>query len=395
MLNCLLVPLLALAAAPAWTAPQDGDPVMPPDRGEVATTASGLKYSVLQPAQGPSPKAGTKVTVHYSGWLTDGTLFDSSKKRGQPFTFVLGQGQVIKGWDEGVALMQKGSRYRFTIPPELAYGEIGAPPTIPASATLVFEVELLDFLVMPEFRPADPEKQQKLESGLIYEVIEPGEGEPVPPGKICEVEYALFTTGGELVDASAIQGRNIKETCGQSQFGFMNEVLPRMKPGARWRLEVPPELAFGKRQVSPKLPPDSTTVWEVALVAVHEPLAMPEFRPLDDTRAVTTPSGLRYEVLEAGTGASPRMGQNVTVHYAGWLTDGTLFDASYRRGEPASFMLGRVIQGWNEGLQQMKEGGVFLLEIPAKLGYGKRGSPPTIPPDATLIFHVQLIRVGS
>ena len=108
----------------------------------------------------------------------------------------------------------------------------------------------------------------------------------------------------------------------------------------------------------------------------------------------TTASGLRYEVLESGAGASPRMGQNVTVHYAGWLTDGTLFDASFRRGEPASFMLGRVIQGWNEGLQQMKEGAVYLLEIPAKLGYGQRGSPPTIPPDATLIFYVQLIRVG-
>ena len=87
------------------------------------------------------------------------------------------------------------------------------------------------------------------------------------------------------------------------------------------------------------------------------------------------------------------MGQMVSVHYAGWLTDGTPFDNSFQRGSPSDFRLGQVIQGWNEGLQLMKPGAIYRLVIPADLGYGKRGSPPTIPGGATLVFHVELLAV--
>lgn len=395
MLTSLAACLLSLTPFLVGACPQEGDPVMPPDKGEVITTTSGLKYSVLAAGEGPSPKTGAQVRVHYSGWLTDGTLFDSSKRGGQPFSFRLGTGQVIPGWDEGVALMQKGARWRFTLPPELGYGERGSPPTIPPGATLVFEVELLDFVVLPEFRQANPVAQKQLEGGLVYEVLEPGEGELPTAGVICEVEYALFNVFGKLIDASAIQGKNLREPCGESRMAFMKQILPLMKPGARWRLEVPPELAFGPRPLGPDLPANSTSVWEVALVALHQPLPVPEFRPLDPERTTRTESGLVYEVLKQGAGTKPAIGQNVTAHYAGWLTDGTLFDASFKRAEPATFQLGRVIPGWNEGLQLMGEGAVYRFEIPAGLGYGGRGSPPVIPPNATLIFHVELIRVGG
>jgi peptidylprolyl isomerase len=92
---------------------------------------------------GPAAKAGDTVTVHYTGWLTDGTKFDSSLDRAQPFTFVLGQQQVIAGWDQGVAGMKVGGKRRLTIPPDLGYGAQGAGGVIPPNATLVFEVELL------------------------------------------------------------------------------------------------------------------------------------------------------------------------------------------------------------------------------------------------------------
>jgi len=107
------------------------------------TTPSGLKYEDLKIGTGAEAKAGQAVSVHYTGWLTDGKKFDSSKDRGQPFQFALGAGQVIKGWDEGVQGMKIGGKRKLTIPSGLGYGARGAGNAIPPNATLIFEVELL------------------------------------------------------------------------------------------------------------------------------------------------------------------------------------------------------------------------------------------------------------
>lgn len=103
-----------------------------------------LKIEDLKKGSGVEAKAGKMVVVHYTGWLTNGTKFDSSVDRGEPFTFPLGAGQVIPGWDKGVAGMKKGGKRRLHIPSDLGYGPNGAPPVIPANATLIFEVELID-----------------------------------------------------------------------------------------------------------------------------------------------------------------------------------------------------------------------------------------------------------
>lgn len=110
------------------------------------TTASGLKYVVTEAGTGSEkPQQGQPVTAHYSGYLLDGSKFDSSVDRNQPFVFNVGLGMVIKGWDEAFADMTKGEKRTLIIPPELGYGANGYPPVIPPSATLVFDVELIDF----------------------------------------------------------------------------------------------------------------------------------------------------------------------------------------------------------------------------------------------------------
>jgi len=108
-------------------------------------TPSGLMYVVVKEGVGAKPKIGNTVVAHYNGTFLDGKAFDSSYKRGQPFSFSVGRGQVIKGWDEAFLDMKKGEKRTLIIPFQLAYGEAGHPPVIPPKSTLIFEVELLDF----------------------------------------------------------------------------------------------------------------------------------------------------------------------------------------------------------------------------------------------------------
>lgn len=127
---------------PTETPTATSSPTSTPSGKEV-TTPSGLKYTDLKVGTGATPKTGQTVVVHYTGTLPDGTKFDSSRDRNQPFEFAIGTGQVIKGWDEGVGTMQVGGRRQLVIPPQLGYGEAGVGP-IPPNATLIFDVELLE-----------------------------------------------------------------------------------------------------------------------------------------------------------------------------------------------------------------------------------------------------------
>lgn len=111
------------------------------------------------------------------------------------------------------------------------------------------------------------------------------------------------------------------------------------------------------------------------------------------TEFTTTESGLKYRILRKSNGAQPKPNNRVQVDYSGWLDDGTVFDSSYDRKEPATFSLAGVVPGWTEGMQFIGEGGMIELEIPPALGYGAQGQPPRIPPNSTLHFKVELLRI--
>src|SRR5260221_11008228 len=139
LLSCVaLIGLASLAAAGDSTSEKKKD------EGKGVRLPSGLKYEEIKVGEGAQPKTGQTVQVEYTGWLTNGTKFDSSADHGRPYEFPLGQGRVIKGWDEGVASMQVGGQRTLLIPPGLGYGASGAGGVIPPNATLLFEVELLE-----------------------------------------------------------------------------------------------------------------------------------------------------------------------------------------------------------------------------------------------------------
>jgi peptidylprolyl isomerase len=383
---------LLVAACAALLPAQDSKPASKPsgipEDQDMKTTASGLFYSVLKAGEGKVAKAGDRVKVHYTGWLTDGTKFDSSRDRGEPFDFVLGQGQVIKGWDEGVALMSPGARFKLTIAPELGYGE-RAMGAIPPKSTLVFDVELLEVAAIPEFVKPDASKQKTTESGLKYEVLKEGSGDALPKEDGFEMRYAFWTAEGKLLGCSEQMGQKITGTAGTMTLDFLKEAVPMLRQGSCLRLEVPARLAWGDKPPMPDLAPGAVTIWELELVKVID---LPEFVLPAADKLKKTDSGLQYEVLKEGSGQKPAASASVTVHYVGWLTDGKLFDASYFRGQPVTFSLGNVIKGWSEGVQLMSPGAVYRLVIPPDLGYGEQGAGSAIPPKATLVFQIELVK---
>ena len=247
--------------------PAPADVAAPP--ADAPKTASGLASKVLKPGTGEKPTAEDTVEVHYSGWTTDGHMFDSSVKRGRTAKFPLGG--VIAGWTEGLQLMQEGEQRRFWIPEELAYkGRPGKP-----AGMLVFDVELIKVVKMPAM---------------------------------------------------------------------------------------------------PKTPEDVAAV---------------------PATATKTKSGLAYRVLRKGPGgAHPSPSDTVEVHYAGWTTDGKMFDASYRRGETTKFPLNGVIPGWTEGVQLMSKGDQYRFWIPGNLAYGDTPQRPGMP-YGMLVFDIDLVSVNG
>lgn len=364
----------------------------PADDGAWQKTGTGLEYQVLAEGKpGKSPKPGDKVKVNYKGWrLVDGQekVFDESARNGGPAEFQVGQ--VIEGWNQALQKMTPGAKWRLRIPPQLGYGARGAGADIPPNSTLYFDVELLAFEAQPELVKIDPAKARTTASGLKYEVVKEGEGASPGPNDRMDIKVTFFGPSGRLLNQ-----QRITAGIADLSLAFLKEAPLMMRRGAHYRFEVPPALAFGAQARGPELPPNSTTYWEIEMFDFRtvQPLAVPTFEPVDEAKMTKRPSGLLFQELKAGAGASPQLGQEVVVHYAGWLPDGTLFDSSYQRGEPATFRVGQVIQGWNEALGLMKPGAVAKIVCPPALAYGESGQGDKIKPGATLVFHVELLSV--
>lgn len=262
------VPSPAQAVAPATPAPTP----TPLDRENTVITASGLQYTQVAAGTGPKPQPGQVVTVHYTGSLQDGTVFDSSYNRGEPIRFALGMGMVIPGWDEGIAMMNQGGQAILVIPPNLAYGERGAGGVIPPNATLVFDVELVDI------QPGAPDAPTTLDEaayttnsrGIKYADIVVGAGPTPMPGQVVVVHYTGWLAEGGKFDSSLDRGEPFSFNLG------MGQVIPGwdfgvagMQVGGTRQLIIPPNMAYGERGAGNVIPPNATLIFEVELLEIR------------------------------------------------------------------------------------------------------------------------------
>ena len=232
-------------------------------------------------------------------------------------------------------------------------------------------------------------KEFKTESGLIYEIIKLGEGEKPNATDKVEVHYHGTLEDGSVFDSSVDRNQTITFGLNQVIKGW-TEGLQLMPVGSKFKFTIPPELGYGDRDMG-SIPPNSTLIFEVELFDIKKPFVDQDFSlPAEE---ITTESGLRYLEHISGDGEVTQAGNVVVVHYSGFLSDGTKFDSSHDRARPFNFTLGenRVIKGWEEGLLNMKKGAKRTLIIPPELGYGSRGAGGVIPPNATLVFEVELI----
>ncbi len=230
-------------------------------------------------------------------------------------------------------------------------------------------------------------------SGLTIRHIEQGTGNTPQAGELVSVHYVGTLEDGTEFDSSYGRGEPITFPLGQGRvIAGWDEGIGMIKEGGKATLIIPPSLGYGDAGAGGVIPGGATLIFDVELVKIlaGSPAAPQEVA--QDAYTVSA-SGLKTYDIEVGTGDVAEDGDTVSVHYTGWLTDGTKFDSSLDRGAPFSFPIGaaRVIAGWEEGVQGMKVGGKRQLVIPAELGYGDRGAGGIIPGGATLIFEVELL----
>lgn len=243
----------------------------------------------------------------------------------------------------------------------------------------------------------DDPKLQDIAPGVKYRDIKVGEGEPCTPGATVSVKYRGWLPDGTEFDSS--KGMAVSMPLSEMVKGWQ-EGIPGMMPGGIRKLVIWPEKGYGSQQKG-KVPPNSVMIFEVELVSAHPGPNDGPGRPMSDGSdgSLKDPAlkaigqeGLKYRDLKVGDGPEVPPGATVTVHYTGWLANGNVFDSSRKPpGNPITFPLNRVVRGWQEGIPGMKVGGIRKLVIPAELGYGEQGSGE-IPPNATLIFEIELLR---
>ncbi|XP_024521648.1 70 kDa peptidyl-prolyl isomerase [Selaginella moellendorffii] len=330
---------------------------------------NGLKKLLVKAGTGwEMPEPGDEVKVHYTGTLLDGSKFDSSRDRGDPFTFKLGQGQVIKGWDEGIKTMKKGENAVFTIPPALAYGEAGSPPTIPPNATLKFDVELLSW---------DSVKDISKDGGVVKKIVSEGKKYEMPKDlDEVTVKYVAKNEAGLVVGQSPEEGAEFYVHQGHFCEALAIAVKTMMK-GEKALLTVRPKYGLGESQ--------GTLSIDLELVSWKT------------VEKIGQDGKITKKIIKASEGHDkPNDGTIVKIKYVAKLLDGTVFEKKGDDEDPFEFKTDeeQVIDGLDKAVATMKKGEVAVVTIGPEHGFGDVDTQrdlALVPANSTLVYEVEMI----
>ncbi|XP_024451585.1 peptidyl-prolyl cis-trans isomerase FKBP62 isoform X2 [Populus trichocarpa] len=366
----------------------NGDQLDLPDEGPMLKVGEekeignqGLKKKLLKEGEGwDTPDNGDEVEVHYTGTLLDGTQFDSSRDRGTPFKFTLGQGQVIKGWDLGIKTMKKGENALFTIPADLAYGSSGSPPTIPPNATLQFDVELLSWSSIKDICK---------DGGIFKKILVEGEKWENPK----DLDEVLVRYEAQLEDGSVIaRSDGVEFTVKDGHFcPALARAVKTMKMGEKVLLTVKPQYGFGEKG-KPASGDESAVPPNANIQITLELVAWKTVTEVTDDKKVIK------KILKEGDGYDrPNEGAVVKVKLIGKLQDGTVF---FKKGQDDSELFEfktdeeQVIDGLDRAVSTMKKGELALLTIAPEYAFGSSESQQelaVVPPNSTVCYEIELV----
>lgn len=338
------------------------------------------KLDIKDTVEGSGRAAQAKdiVTIEYTGTFTDGKEFDSSKTRA-PIVFELGAGRVIKGWDEGIVGMKAGGERDLVIPSDLGYGDEGRPPVIPPKSTLKFHLKLLRI-------DREGDKQE-----LEQKVTSAGTGSAASEGDVIDIHYSGTFLNGVKFDSSYDRKKPMLVITGHERLikGFI-EGLKGIKTGEKRHLVIPPSLGYGGMDRGP-IPANSTLVFDIEAVKITPKSEVSKQIEADRKK-------LKIEQQAAGEGPEIQNGDIVQVHFTATLSDGTVLGSSRESGQPFPYQVGtgQFARGFDVALVGMKVGGKSKVTIPFELAYGEKGTPDgKIPPKATVIFDIEVVKAGK